>query len=187
MQCARRHPKANHDTETIRLATSTDGIHFTDMGAVNGLNDPTTVSAHAIRYMAPNGSLVKLSNGKWGLFFGGGNCLDGDSDGFHAIMYAESPDLMSWTVINGIDNPIASVFNTTDPVGPALTIPATAPVIGPTQAWFGGRVYNPQAMWGSANTINLIFSGYNATFSADISSYRTISHVGLSASGATLP
>ncbi|MGA3132922.1 MAG: hypothetical protein ABSD59_19130 [Terracidiphilus sp.] len=177
---------ANHDTEYIHLATSTDSIHWTDQGAVTGLNDPTTTSYHSIRYMAPNGSLLKLSSGNWGLFFGGGNCLDGDSDGFHAIMYAESPDLIHWTVINGIDNPIASVSPVTDP-NTGATIPLNTPVIGTTQPWFTGRVYNPNAMIASPTTINLIFDGYDAAYSADISDYRTIGHVGLSAAGATLP
>jgi hypothetical protein len=177
---------ANHDTEYIHLATSTDSIHWTDQGAVTGLNDPTTTSYHSIRYMAPNGSLLKLSSGKWGLFFGGGNCLHGDSDGFHAIMYAESSDLINWTVINGIDNPIASVSSVTDP-NTGATIPLNTPVIGATQPWFTGRVYNPNAMIASPTTINLIFDGYDATYSADISDYRTIGHVGLSAAGATLP
>ena len=81
--------------------------------------------------------MLKLSSGNWGLFFGGGNCLDGDSDSFHAILYAESSDLMNWTVINGINNPIASVSTVTaiDPVTQEqVTIPANPPVVGATQA-----------------------------------------------------
>jgi hypothetical protein len=180
---------ANHDTEYIHIATSTDSIHWTDQGAVNGLNDPTTVSYSGIRYMAPNGSLVKLSTGKWGLFFGGGNCLDGDSDGFHAIMYAESSDLVNWTVVNGINNPIASVstITATDPVTQLpVTVPANAPVIGATQVWFSGRVYNPNAIKANSSGVNLIFTGYDAAYSGDISDYRTIAHVVLSIAGATL-
>lgn len=176
---------ANHDIAQVRLATSTDGIHWTDMGTVSGLNDPTTVSLHLVRYVAPNGGLVKLPGGNWGLFFGGGNCLDGDSDAFHAIMYAESSNLTNWTVYNGIDNPIASVAPTTDP-STGDTIPATTPVLGPTQVWFGGRVYNPQANWATPNTINLNFAGYDATYSADISDYRSIGHAVLSTT-TTLP
>jgi hypothetical protein len=42
-------------------------------------------------------------------------------------------------------------------------------------------------MWGSSNTINLIFSGYDAGYSADLSSYRTIGHVALSSGATTLP
>jgi hypothetical protein len=182
---------ANHDTEQIRLAQTSDGVHFTDLGPVTGLNDSTTVSYSGIRYMAPNGTLLTLPNGKWGLFFGGGNCLDGDSDGFHAILYAESSDLKNWTVVNGINNPIASVSTVSNVIDPAsgqtVTIPANVPVIGPTQPWFAGRVYNPNAMVSPPNSINLIFDGYNAGYSADLSSYRTISHVVLSSGSTILP
>jgi hypothetical protein len=181
---------ANHDLVQIRIATSTDGIHWTDQGVVTGLNDPTTISYSGVRYAAPNGTLLKLSTGNWGLFFGGGNCLDGDSDSFHAILYAESSNLTSWTMINGINNPIASISSVTatDPVTQqVVTIPGNTPVVGATQPWFSGRVYGPQAAWASPTTVNLIFAGYNATYSADLSDYRTIGQVGLTASGATLP
>jgi hypothetical protein len=175
--------KANHDVDQIRFAQTSDGINFTDLGPVNGLNDVTTVSNTAIRYVAPNGSLVKLPNGKYGLFYGGGNCLDGDSDGFHIIAYAESPDLLNWTIVNGINNPIASVAPVTVN---NVTIPATTPVIGPTQAWFGGRVYNPNAIINDSGSINLIFAGYNAGYSADLTSYRNIGQVVLSSNGTTV-
>ena len=181
---------ANHDIAQVRVATSSDGVHWTDGGAVNGLNNTMTTSYSGIRYVSPNGSLLKLSTGNWGLFFGAGNCLDGDSDSFHAIAYAESPDLIKWTVINGLNNPIASVstVTATDPVSSqVVTIPANPPVVGATQPWFGGRVYGPQAIWASPNSVNLIFAGYDAAYSADISDYRTIGHVSLSAAGATLP
>jgi hypothetical protein len=183
---------ANHDIAVVRLATSPDGIHWTDGGAVNGLNVTTTTSYSGIRYVSPNGTLLKLSTGEYGLFFGAGNCLDGDSDSFHAIAYAESPDLVNWTVINGINNPIASVatVTATDPVTQQqVTIPAHPPVAGPTQAWFGGRVYGPQATPGSATnstTVNLTFAGYDAAYSADISDYRTIGHVTLSTGGSVI-
>jgi len=101
---------------------------------------------------------------------------------------------MNWTVINGINNPIASVLTVTatDPVTQELvTIPANAPVVGATQAWFGGRVYGPQARPTTASNstgVNLVFSGYDAAFSADISDYRTIGQVQLSTGGAiTIP
>ena len=80
------------------------------LGAVTGLNDSTTVSYAGIRYVSPNGGLIPLPGGKFGLFFGAGNCIDADSDSFHAIAYAESNDstLTTWTVYNGINNPIIS-------------------------------------------------------------------------------
>ncbi len=155
----------NDDVEVVRVATTSNFVNFTDitptnlvpsstsgqtLQMVNGLSDPAATSYTATRWVAPNGTLLRLSNGNWGLFFGGGNCLDGDSDAFHAIMYAESngSDLTSWTVINGINNPVASIAqqtNLTDPqthaTGTVLTIPATVPVSGRRHA---GLVQRPR-------------------------------------------
>jgi len=187
---------ANHDIATVRLATTTNGVNFTDLGPVTGLNDSTTVSYTGIRYVSPNGGLVPLPNGNWGLFFGAGNCIDGDSDSFHAIAYAESSNLMNWTVHNGINNPIASrptATFTDQATGNMLTIPATAPVVGATQAWFSGRVYAPNAIVNSNGAgVSLIFDGYDQGYAAkgsakDLSSYRNIGQVFLSSGGVILP
>ena len=215
----------NDDVEVVRIATTTNFVNFTDITPlntpqftlpgvtanqpipmVNGLSDPSTTSYSGVRWIAPNGTLIQLSNGNWGLFFGGGNCLDGDSDAFHAIMYAESngTDLTNWTVINGINNPIASiatVSNVTDPQSSlTVTIPANPPVVcavaacvNNTLPWFGGRVYAPQAIVTSTGTVSLVFAGYDAGFqlggsSRDISSYRNIGQVNLAVTnGVTLP
>jgi hypothetical protein len=213
----------NDDVEVVRIATTSNFVNFTDITPfntpafsltsspntpiqmVNGLSDPSTTSYSGVRWISPNGTLIKLSNGNWGLFFGGGNCLDGDSDAFHAIMYAESAgaDLTHWTVINGINNPIASVAQQTGLTDPqtgatGITIPANAPLIGQSVAggtfdWFSGRVYGPQAIVTSPNTVSLIFAGYNAGFqvggkSRDFSNYRNIGQVNLQVTNAvTLP
>jgi hypothetical protein len=203
----------NDDVEVVRIATTTNFINFTDVTPMNtpafsltnspntpiqmvkGLSDPSTTSYSGIRWISGNGTLIQLSNGNYGLFFGGGNCLDGDSDAFHAIMYAESngSDLTNWTVINGINNPIASiatVSNVTDPQsGQTVTIPSSAPVI-PTQTWFSGRVYAPQAIVTGTGSVSLVFAGYNAGFQAsprDYSSYRNIGQVNLTVANVTLP
>lgn len=112
--------------------------------------------------------------------------ITGDSDAFYAIMYAESSNLTTWTIYNGIDNPILSVANTTDP-STGATIPLNAPLLGPTQLWFTGRVYNPQATWANSTSLNLTFAGYDSAYSGDISSYRTIGHAVLSTGTTTLP
>jgi hypothetical protein len=212
----------NDDVEVVRIATTTNFVNFTDITPlntpafptpsantpiqmVNGLSDPSTTSYSGIRWVSGNGTLIKLSNGNWGLFFGGGNCLDGDSDAFHAIMYAESKgsDLTNWTVINGINNPIASiatVSNVTDPQsGQTVTIPSSTPVVcqvaactNNTLPWFSGRVYAPQAIVTSTGTVSLIYAGYDAGFqlggsSRDLSSYRNIGQVDLSVANVTLP
>ena len=123
-------PKAN--------ATTIDGIAFTEVGAVAtgpmGLFDPSTTSLSGTRWLG-SGSLIALSDGRYGMFFGAGNCLDNDSDGFHYIGYAEtknvvnSPaDLLNWNVLNQLDNPILSTDTVTDPTGPR-PYPQTPPVV----------------------------------------------------------
>src|SRR5262249_51927846 len=177
---------ANHDLVTIRLATTTDGITFTDLGAVSGLNDPTTVSYTGIRYTAPNGTMIALGGGRYGLFFAGGNCMDADSDGFHIIGYAESNDLMHWSVKNGIDNPIASIEPKTFPFttgATPTTVPAVTPVVGDAKSWFAGRVYAPQVTLNGDNTITLTFSGYGVQSpNSDLLNYRQIGNVTIQAS-----
>jgi hypothetical protein len=186
----------NHDISTVRLATTANGVNFTDLGPVTGLNDSTTVSYTGIRYVSPNGGLVPLPGGKWGLFFGAGNCIDADSDSFHAIAYAESSNLTNWTVYNGINNPIASrptATFTDQATGNSLTVPATPPVVGATQAWFAGRVYAPNAIVNAQGSgVSLIFDGYDQAYAAkgkakDLSSYRNIGQVFLSSGGVILP
>jgi len=166
--------KANNDVITIRVAMTTDGINFTDVGAASGLQDPTTTNNHGIRWLG-SGSIVPLSNGHYGMFFGAGNCLDNDSDGFHFIGYAETTsavnkptDMLSWTIINGFDHPILSTDTVTDPMGnkypanpplidvtgvnvltPAQVLPWVPPTVDNIKYntnFFSGRVYDPQAI-----------------------------------------
>jgi hypothetical protein len=128
------------------------------------------------------------------MFFGAGNCLDNDSGGFHYIGYAEtvSPvrsaaDLLTWKVINGLDNPILSTDTVTDPSGPrpyplnapvvnvhgddALSAAQVAPWVPPAPLvippggynsnFFSGRVYDPQAIWTDERILTIVFAGYN--------------------------
>jgi hypothetical protein len=198
------HPRnANNDVITIRVATTTDGISFTDKGAASGLQNPTTTDNHSIRWLG-SGSIIPLSNGHYGMFFGAGNCLDNDSDGFHFIGYAETTnpvnaasDLQSWTVINGFDNPILSTDTVTDTMGnkyPAnpplinvmgadvLTAAQVSPWVPPTvngttynTNFFSGRSYDPQAIVTNSSTVTIVFAGYNTPQpSSNLGDYRTI-------------
>ena len=193
--------KANHDITSVRIAVTSDGLGFADVGAATGLNDPTTVALNGIRWLG-SGSLVPLSDGRYAMFFGAGNCLDNDSDGFHFIGYAEtvSPvrrpaDLLAWKVINGFDNPILSTDTVTDSSGPrayplnppvvnvtgadALTAAQVAPYAPPTGGYgsnyFSGRVYDPQVTVKDERTLNIVFAGYNTPQpSSNLGDYRTI-------------
>jgi hypothetical protein len=192
--------KANNDITTIRVATTTDGINFTDVGAVSGLQEPDDIAFNAIRWLG-SGSIIPLSNGRYGMFFGAGNCLDNDSDGFHFIGYAETQsivrrpsDLLSWTVINGFDNPILSTDTVTDP-GTGISYPANPPLVDVTKVdgltasqvspwtpptgfntnFFSGRVYDPQAIYTDSSTETIVFAGYNTPQpSSNLGDYRTI-------------
>lgn len=194
--------KANTDVVTIRVATTTDGINFTDVGAATGLLDPATVDDHGTRWVG-SGSIVALSNGHYGMFFGGGNCLDNDSDAFHYLGYAETvnavssaSDLQSWTVIYGFDNPILSTDTVNDgstnyPANPPLVDVTGADVLSAAQVspwvpktvsgttyntnFFSGRVYDPQAIYTDSSTVTIVFAGYNTPQpSSNLGDYRTI-------------
>jgi len=124
---------ANDDVTTVRVAT-TDGINFQDVGPALGLFDPKTIALNGTRYLG-SGSIIPLADGRYGMFFGAGNCLDNDSDGFHYIGYAETVnvvatanDLLKWNVLNALDNPILSTDTVTDPSGPR-PYPLNPPIV----------------------------------------------------------
>jgi hypothetical protein len=181
--------KTNHDISNVRLASTVDGMNFTDLGVVQGLNDPTTVDYNQTRWIAPRGTLLDVNGdgSVWGLYFSGGNCLDGDSDAFHYLGYAESTDKMHWVVYNDINHPIAS----TNPIttanqlnGATVTVPATTPVM-PTQPWFAERLYAPTATQIDSTHLSVTFAGYGVQTPAnDLLEYRQIGNVVLTVSKA---
>lgn len=185
----------NDDITYLRLAETTDGINFTDKGILQGLNDPTDVRAVGTRWLATAGTIIKLVGGRYGLLFSGGGCIDGDSDAFHYIGYAESRDMIHWTVINGINNPIIStspfsiqvdangVPVASGSTGVTVTVPSTMPVAGNTMGFFSGRVYAPSAVRASLTDATVIFAGYHTQKPKNgLGDYRTIGRVSLHAS-----
>jgi hypothetical protein len=125
---------------TVHLVGSSDGINFDHDRVVDGL-----VTA-AQPFVGPRGTLVQYSDGHYGLFFSAG--LPGeDADAIHFIGYAESDDLVSWSLVNDVDHPLLSTDATRDPTG--------------GQLWYAGRVYAPSVTL-SADQCNatLTFSGY---------------------------
>ena len=187
----------NDDITHLRLASTTDGINFTDLGPLQGLNDIHTVAFNGTRWLATAGTILKLHGGRYGLLFSGGSCVDGDSDSFHYIGYAESTDLVHWTVVNGFDNPIATVFPATVYFDPAtttysitpsgnavkLTTPTTEPVVGDTQGFFGGRIYAPSGTIDGQDNLTVMFAGYHTAKPKNgLGDYRTIGRVSLHSS-----
>ena len=137
----------NEDLSTVRSATTKDGIHFTDNGPVNGLGDNHDTTATGTRFVSPSGTVVRNPDGTLGLFFGAGNCYDGDSDGFHYIGYATSKDGQNWSVVNGFTNPLLS-SNT--------AFPQTTPGV-----YYSGRIYGPQVVTSKdGKSATMVFAGY---------------------------
>lgn len=66
---------------------------------VNGLSDSSTISYSGVRWISPNGTPSNRATEIGARSFGGGNCLDGDSDA------------------SGINNPTVRVACTTLPSG----------------------------------------------------------------------
>ena len=189
----------NDDITYLRLAETTDGIHFTDKGALEGLNDPKDVSVTGTRWLATAGTILKYPGGTYGLFFSGGGCVDGDSDAFHYIGYAESSDLLHWTVVNGINHPIVSVapFSmtvdsnglpvATGETGTVAHVPANNPVAGNAMGWFAGRVYAPSGAIYNNDTITVVFAGYHTPKPKNgLGDYRTIGRISLHSSKSLL-
>lgn len=185
----------NDDITYLRLAETTDGINFKDDGILQGLNNPTDVSATGTRWLATAGTILKLTENRYGLFFSGGGCIDGDSDAFHYIGYAQSHDLLHWTIVNGINHPIVSTAPFTVSVdsngvpvanggtGTQITVPAAAPVAGSTMGWFAGRVYAPSGSIFNDDTLTVIFAGYHTPKPKNgLGDYRTIGRVSLHSS-----
>jgi len=182
----------NHDITELWLATTTDGITFNNIGRLKGLNDPYTVAANGTRWVATAGTVLQLPGGRYGLFFSGGGCIDADSDAFHYIGYAESNDLLNWTVVNGFDNPIMSVAPVSLTVNASgvpnngftpITIPAQPPVVADTHGWFAGRVYGPSATKFTSHDVTLVFAGYHTPKPKNgLGDYRTIGRVSLHSS-----
>lgn len=138
---------ANYDRTELRLASSSDGLAFSDPGAVSGLNDPNdNASTNGFRYVGPRGTIVRYGDNIYGMDFSGGGCNDGDADAYHFIGYAHSSDAVHWTVDNGVTNPLVQVD---------YTYPSSLPT-----AYFSGRVYAPNLILNADGSAKLIFSGY---------------------------
>lgn len=163
----------------LRLAETTDGIHFKDLGALTGLSDPMDVTADGTWWLATAGTILKLEDGRYGLLFSGG-CIDGDSDAFHYIGYAESSDLLHWTVINGINTNGLPIFPPSTATGTTITVPAKTAVTGINNGFYAGRVYAPSATLFGHHDLTVFFAGYHTPKPKNgLGDYRTIGRVGL--------
>jgi hypothetical protein len=149
------------DVTAIRLASSEDGISWTDLQAVTGLQDDGTV------FLGARGSLLRTKDERYLLFYSGGTAADNASDAYRYIGYAESTDTIGWTVVRGLRNPLLSTETTS--------------ASGVPQSWWAGRVFGPSvALAPGGRRATMMFAGFHtANASLDFSDYRQIGRVTL--------
>ncbi len=171
--------KNNEDLTVLRAASTTDGIHFTDLGPISGtdpshLTDISNPSGQAtpstmdlpqgatdnpeLRFVGTRGTIIQNSDGSIGMFDSGAWQSDGDSDAFNQIFYTSSTDGVHWTP------PV--VVESTDYTFSARQAQDAALAGGSDQAlgvsaYFAGRAYSPTVVQNPDGTLTLVYSGYS--------------------------
>ncbi len=174
----------NEDYSVLRAAYTTDGIHFTDLGAISGstsglgsttgnyddVSNPfQTVSPSAtaptspavgstdtieLRYIGSRGTIITNPDGSLGMFLSGAWATDGDSDAFNQIFYTTSTDGQHWTT------PVV-VLATDYTFAASRAQQGTLNPLG-ISAYYSGRAYGPSVVQNPDGSLTMVFSGYRA-------------------------
>ena len=142
----------NEDYSVVRAAYTYDGLHFTDLGQVSGLNDPTSSSDTELRWVGSRGTVVTNPDGGYGLFLSGAYAADGDSDAFNQIFYSSSSNGVNWSApqkLLGTDYTFSALAQQAADGGPLA--------VG---GYYAGRVYDPTVVPNGNGTLTLVFAGY---------------------------
>jgi hypothetical protein len=143
----------NEDYTVARVAYTYDGLHFTDLGQVSGLNDPTSNSSSVLRWIGSRGTVITNPDGTYGLFLSGAYAADGDSDAFNQIFYSSSKDGVHWSSpqkLIGTDYTFSALQQQTVNGG----------ALGVT-GYYSGRVYDPTVVQNTNGTLTMLFAGYS--------------------------
>ena len=143
----------NEDYTVARVAYTYDGVHFTDLGQVSGLNDPTSNSDSELRWIGSRGTVITNPDGSYGLFLSGAYAADGDSDAFNQIFYSSSRDGVHWSApkkLLGTDYTF-SALQQQSVNGGQLGI----------SGYYSGRVYDPTVVQNADGTLTMLFAGYS--------------------------
>jgi hypothetical protein len=143
----------NEDYTVARVAYTYDGLHFTDLGQVSGLNDPTSNSDSTLRWIGSRGTVVRNPDGSYGLFLSGAYAADGDSDAFNQIFYSSSRDGIHWSAPEKLLG--------TDYTFSALQQQATNGGALGVSGYYSGRVYDPTVVQNANGTLTMVFAGYS--------------------------
>jgi hypothetical protein len=169
--------KNNEDLTVLRAAYTTDGISFTDLGAISGTDPgqdvnnpsaqgyPSTINLPQgatdnpeLRYVGTRGTIVVNPDGSIGMFDSGAWESDGDSDAFDQIFYTASSDGVHWSppvVVESTDY----TFSARQQQDASLAghIDASLNI----SAYFAGRAYSPTVVQNPDGTLTMVFSGYS--------------------------
>ncbi|HEX3784774.1 MAG TPA: hypothetical protein VHX38_34370 [Pseudonocardiaceae bacterium] len=143
----------NEDLTVVRAAYTYDGLHFADLGAVSGLNDPTGNSDSTLRFIGSRGTVVTNPDGSLGLFLSGAYASDGDSDAFDQIFYSSSRDGQHWSA------PVALPH--TDYTFASLAAQTTSSAPLGISGYYSGRVYDPTVVPTGNGNLTMVFAGYS--------------------------
>ena len=143
----------NEDLTVARAAYTYDGVHFTDLGTVSGLNDPASNSDSTLRFVGSRGTVINNPDGSLGLFLSGAYASDGDSDAFDQIFYSSSRDGQHWSA------PTALLH--TDYTFHALAAQTTSSAPLGISGYYSGRVYDPTVVPTGNGNLTMIFAGYS--------------------------
>ena len=173
--------KNNEDLTVLRAAYTTDGVNFTDLGAISGASNgasnytdinnpsaqafPSTINLAQgatdnpeLRYVGTRGTIILNPDGSIGMFDSGAWESDGDSDAFDQIFYTSSTDGVHWTepvVVESTDY----TFSARAQQDAALAGGHDDPL--GISAYFAGRAYSPTVVQNPDGTLTMVFSGYS--------------------------
>ncbi len=173
--------KNNEDLTELRVASTTDGINFTDLGVISGTSGgaanysdidnpsaqgyPSSINLAQgatddpeLRFVGTRGTIIDNGDGTIGMFDSGAWESDGDSDAFDQIFYTQSSDGVHWSepvVVESTDYTFSGRANQdANAAGGDYTAL-------PTSAYFAGRAYSPTVVQNPDGTLTMVFSGYS--------------------------
>ena len=173
--------KNNEDLTVLRVAYTTDGTNFTDVGPISGASDgasdytdvnnpsaqtypssqdlsPGSLDTPELRYVGTRGTIVTYADGSIGMFDSGSWESDGDSDAFNQIFFTSSSDGgKTWSTPEDVVS--------TDYTFSASETQDTELAAGHDDqlgisAYYSGRAYSPTVVVNPDGTLTMVFSGY---------------------------
>jgi hypothetical protein len=177
----------NEDLTELRAAYTSNGINFTDLGAISGstsgtgndsgeYNDisnplqttspsstsptdlaPGSPDTTELRFVGSRGTIITNPNGSDGMFLSGSWATDGDSDAFNQIFYTSSTNGKEWSVPKVVLS-TDYTFSASAAQDEALKDGIDAPL--GISAYYSGRAYGPAVVQNPDGSLTMVFSGY---------------------------